>query len=94
MRNIILTVLLVTALVSCKKNYTCSCTTTIIYPNNSQDVYQSGTDPYSKKMTEAQAQAACDKQGRDLDKMYLNAFTDNGQYSSGGYSAKTSCSIR
>lgn len=94
MKRIIFAILLVTAFASCRKKYVCSCTTTVIYPGNAEDVYQSGKDPYSKKMTAAQAKAACDKQGKDLDNMYYNAFTNNGQESAGGYSTSTSCTIQ
>jgi len=78
---------------SCKKEYTCACTTTISY-SGGNDLYKDDAQPYSKKMSKKTAEAACDEKQTAIDASYKNAFTDNGVDQNPGISAKTACELK
>ena len=55
--------IVVIAIISCKKTYTCDCetNTVISFMGSGDSIYtKSKTVPYSEKMTENQAKSACD----------------------------------
>jgi len=81
------------ALASCKKQYDCSCGTTIKY-SSGQDYYTSKTAPMDKKMTKKQAEGVCENEAYNINATYMNLLTNNGTTSSGGVSATTNCNIK
>jgi len=82
------------AATSCKKAYTCSCTTTFNYSGFSPDTYKDDSEEYSKKMTKKTAEAACDNKADSFDNSYKNALTDNGTDTNPGVTAKTECELK
>lgn len=93
-KKMILSAAVAAAFISCRKHYTCSCSTHVMYPDQTQDVYQSIGKPYSQKLTKNQAVTVCRKEEKDLDSMYVHALTDNGQHSAYGISTSSSCLIQ
>jgi hypothetical protein len=81
---------------SCKKIYTCECNTTVtLYSNTDKQFYTSvlpaSKTPYSEKMREKQAMAACQHEQIATETNFTNAMTDNGRYPLGaGESISTS----
>ena len=83
MKNVTLVLILLVflSLVSCKKSYTCDCTTvtTAVDPKYPSVIRNESTSmPYSEKMTEKQAKATCDHQAESIKSTYNNSFTGNG----------------
>jgi hypothetical protein len=95
MKNATLFLILVLFLVSCKKKYNCSCSTTIIDTYYySQAYHVSETKPMSKKMTKKEAEAVCEHEEKNINDTYMNLFTNSGTQSSYGMSATTVCKIK
>jgi hypothetical protein len=84
------------SLASCKKSYTCACTTTINFNGStiSNAYYKDDATSYSKKMNKKTAQAACDNKKASLDASWKNGLTDNGTYPNPGITASTSCDLK
>lgn len=75
--HLILISIVVLAIISCKKTYTCYCETdTVISSMGSGDsIYsKSTTVPYSEKMTAAQAKSACDHEAASIKTTEENAI--------------------
>jgi hypothetical protein len=86
------------SLASCKKAYTCACTSTWSYTIGSTsytDTYDDDAAVYSKKMSKKTAQAACDAEKASVEKTFQNAITENGQYPmDSGESLSTTCTLK
>jgi hypothetical protein len=80
---------------SCKKEYTCSCTTTVNFGSGvPQSIYKDNAAAYNKKMNEKTAKAACDEKQKALDASWKNGLTDNGTDPNPGVTASTSCDLK
>lgn len=81
---------------SCKKEYTCSCSTTMVGGSvfNGQGYFVSKSEPMDSKMTEKQAKAVCAHEAEAIDETYKNIFTGNGTQSSQGWYTKTNCTLQ
>lgn len=55
----IISSLILIGLSSCKKSYSCQCTTTITAQGSPSENYPTTSKTYSEKMTEKQAKSAC-----------------------------------
>jgi hypothetical protein len=73
------------SLVSCKKTYTCACTSTYSVTTSSgssvvtnSGYYDDGGGAYGKKMNKKTAQAACDAEKASFEKAMMNTYTNNG----------------
>ncbi len=69
--------IVVLAIISCKKTYTCDCETdtVISFMGPRDSIYtKSKTVPYSEKMTAAQAQSACDHEAASIKTTEENAI--------------------
>ena len=69
--------IVVIAIISCKKTYTCDCETdtVISFMGSGDSIYsKSKTVPYSEKMTEKQAQSACDHEASSIKTTEENAI--------------------
>ena len=80
-------VIAVASFASCKKAYTCACTTTVTSPNylgtgTTTNVYNDDAAAYGKKMNKKTAQSACDAEKASMEQTFKNAETSNGQYTS------------
>ena len=62
---------------SCKKNYTCDCTTTWTYSGGTE-VNKNSSKEYSSKLTKKQAEATCDHEAESLESTIQNINTTNG----------------
>lgn len=88
------------ALSSCKKTYTCECSTDFTYRSSSSGslftaTYPGETTQYSEKMREKQAKAACAHEAPTIEKNFSNFITDNGKFPlKSGEKITTSCSIK
>lgn len=94
MKNI---TLLVAALVligfsSCKKAYSCECTTTLNYVGTTPDTYGSKTTTYSEKMTKKQAQSACDHEAVTIKSNFNDVITQAG--ATGFVTPSTACTLK
>ena len=84
---------------SCKKNYTCECTTTLKYPSsltgqNMTVVLHGSTVKYSEKLSRTQAEAACIHEETAIQTNVINWDTRNGAYVyKTGESTITECSL-
>lgn len=70
-------------LLSCKKNYTCNCTTTTMAYNYSTGqlrpiVAEGDGVSYSQKLSKKNAEAACKHEEVAIQQSLYNAWTDNG----------------
>lgn len=91
--TILAVALLAISFASCKKEYTCACTTTLSYTGGKDD-YKDDAQAYSKKMSKKTAEAACDEKQVAIDASYKNALTDNGVEPDPGVTAKTACELK
>lgn len=87
--------------VSCKKNYTCECSSviTLYYESDKKfhtdPPYNNHTAPYSEKMKKKQAIAACEHEQRVTQSNLVNAFTANGRDPfRAGESVVTTCKLK
>lgn len=98
MKKLFIPVALVLSLASCKKAYTCSCSTVYTYDDGagySTETWADDDKVYSAKMSKKAATAACDAEKASLEKSFNNAITDNGQYTLGaGESIVSSCTLK
>ncbi|MGE0568175.1 MAG: hypothetical protein AB7O73_09515 [Bacteroidia bacterium] len=82
--KIIVVLITMLSITSCKKKYQCACTTqlTIKYNNGVFDTfyYPGERKEYSEKMTQKQAQAACDHNKEAVERTFTSAYTNNGSY--------------
>jgi phage-related tail protein len=94
MKKIVLLIAAIASLgfASCKKAYTCECTTTITSGSFS-DSYLSSAKEYSKKMSKKQAQSACDHEAESIQSTANNSITDNGNDPAFAV-ATTACSLK
>lgn len=77
MRKIILiTAIISLGSVSCKKTYTCECTTSSNYAGAIEN-NKSGATKYDSKMTKKQAQSACDHEAQSIKSTFENSFSEN-----------------
>jgi hypothetical protein len=86
------------SLSSCKKNYTCSCTTYLTYKTNSGNFntqsFPGDKAEYKEKFTKKQAKSACEHMATAVQTNIKNSFTDNGRYFlQAGESIETKCDI-
>ena len=93
MKHFLLLFILLCLGTSCKKAYNCSCMTTIIYPSGDNDSYNSSTTKVNAKLSKKQAKSMCEREEDVLDELYLDIYTNNGSWSSHGFSASTSCKL-
>jgi hypothetical protein len=87
-------VIVVASFTSCKKAYTCSCSTVFTYSTGSPDTYKDDAKAYSKKMNKKTAQAACDEKKAAIDADYKNALTNNGTDPNPGVTTATTCDLK
>ncbi len=62
---------------SCKKDYTCACTTYYTM-NGFSMVWEDDNASYNKKMNKKTAQSSCDAEKASMEKSAQNLFTNNG----------------
>jgi hypothetical protein len=99
MKHVLLSAFFVMTLMSCKKKYTCDCSTAYTYKSQNTGDYLTLTIPgdknaYSQKMTKKQATDACKNQQDAVQSDFTNGITNNGQQPLGpGESIQTTCSI-
>lgn len=84
--------------VSCKKSYTCDCTTAFTYQTSpgtyDTKVYSSKKDKLSEKFTKKQAAAVCLHEKEAIETNLINGYTDNGKVPlKAGESVTTNCSL-
>ena len=85
---------------SCKKNYTCQCTTKFVYYSTTYNSYNSfiaegNNFVYNQKYTEKQAKAACAHEQEAIQSSTTNWDTGNGRYTyKPGESVTTTCGIK
>jgi hypothetical protein len=94
----ITSVLFVLILCSCKKNYTCNCTTELKFKTNSGSYdtryFPAKKEPYSSKMSKKQAESSCEHQRTAIETNFTSAYTDAGQFPLlPGESIRTNCLI-
>ena len=77
MKKLIAIIFIVVTLLSCKKQYTCSCNTTF-YDQGAQTIFNAKQIPISKKLTKKQAQSVCDHEANNLDTLWYNYATNYG----------------
>jgi hypothetical protein len=92
MKHLILLLIIVATITSCRKKYNCYCSTTVVngYIN---DFHVSRSKPMSEKMTKKQAKAVCDHEAESINDTYTNLFTNSGTQSSSGWVATTYCKV-
>lgn len=83
---------------SCKKTYTCNCSTSYTYKSSnggySNIIIPANGASYSEKMTEKKAKVACQHEQTAIQTNFTNGITGNGQSSLvSGESIVTSCAI-
>ncbi len=79
---------------SCKKQYNCSCITTVIYPDGSQGNSISQNKVMSTKMTKKQAQSVCDQEAVSINSTFIKFYSNNGGFNPPLYSeANTKCTL-
>ncbi len=67
MKFILASIIFVFYFTSCKKAYTCSCTTTIVEPVAGTFISKDDSTPYSRKMNKKTAQSACDNKRASIE---------------------------
>jgi hypothetical protein len=80
-KTLLLAVLAVLSLASCRKQYTCNCVFTITSNNNGSTTtsqYRNTSTTYSEKMKKEKADAACDHEAIAVQSTYTALFTNNG----------------
>ncbi len=102
-KRIFLSVVVSLLFFSCRKTYTCECYTTfVLLFTNSQGAsyYGSGVipgskTPYTEKLSEKQARAACRHEEAATEESFTKVITNNGSSPLGyGESVKTSCGLK
>ncbi|MES2679907.1 MAG: hypothetical protein V4635_08490 [Bacteroidota bacterium] len=103
MKAIIFLVLATALCVSCKKSYTCECTTNTVVTVPAFPGYPGGTftlpsqtesKAYSEKMTKSQAKSACEHEKETLEATAKDAFAKNQFLKSFKYSLSTTCFVQ
>jgi len=95
MKNLFFFLILIFTGASCKKAYTCQCSTTTTIPSSvtQGDPYttinRSQNIEYSAKMKKKQAEAACEHEQQTISSIMQNGWTENGTYNSGIVSVTT-----
>jgi hypothetical protein len=89
--NILLILLGIFFSSSCKKVYTCSCTTTLLYTSGGAVNYLDNSEKYSEKMNKRTAESACENKEKSLNSSYSNALSNNGSTASPVATAVTQC---
>ncbi len=85
---------LIMSVTSCKKTYTCECVTTSTYGSGvAPSINKSTVKEYSAKMSEKQAQAACDHEAETIKSTFDNSFTENGSTSNFA-NVSTDCELK
>lgn len=93
MKTILLTLLLLSFVsISCKKKYTCECTTTSNYAAITE-TNKSMANTYNSKMTKKQAQSACDHEAQSIKSTFENSFSENGTAST-TVTVVTTCELK
>lgn len=81
--------------VSCKKEYNCTCVTTLVYAGSGNvDNFYSNTKPISSKLTEKQAKSVCEREESSVNETYVDLASNNGNWNVPNFSASTSCKIQ
>ncbi len=98
-KHLLLAGLVMLLLSSCKKIYTCECTTNYTYKSSSGSLftvaYPGETMEYSEKMKEKQAKAACAHEVPTIESDFTKFITDNGRVPmESGEKVVTDCSIK
>ena len=87
--------LLAVVFVSCKKKYTCSCTVSVYdYNQTVPRVFKSENTPMDAKMTQKQAEDACQHQQAALNATYRNLFYSLTFSTTVGAKAETACEVK
>ena len=80
----LLGICLLLSLVSCRKTYQCTCTTTIVFKNSSGNfetrVHPGTKEDYHEKLSKKQAIAACDHMEEAAENSAKAVLTNNGAY--------------
>ncbi len=101
--NVVALIAIVIAMASCKKSYTCSCTTNTVITVPAYPGYPGGTftlpsetqsSAYAEKMTKAQAKSACDHEKETLENSEKDAFAKNALLKNIKYSVSTTCFVQ
>lgn len=83
---------------SCKKVYTCDCLTSEqITPTTAQrqtNFYSNGAKPYPVKMTQKQANSACEHEKEAIQSSYENWWTKNDSLQRSNVVIRTNCTLR
>ena len=69
------------ALASCKKEYSCDCTSTVTFTDNGfsyTQYFKNESTPYSQKLSEKQAESVCDHEEETIASTLRNNITANG----------------
>jgi hypothetical protein len=99
MKYILLPALFALAFSSCKKSYTCDCSTVYTYKSHNTGDFVTLTIPgdknaYGQKMTKNQAVEACKHEQESTQSDFTNGITGSGQTPlEPGESIQTNCSI-
>ena len=96
MKKIFLLLVLAATFSSCKKTYTCDCTTTFNYLSSGSypsTTYESNSVAYTNQMTKRKATAACEHEGKNINSTYVNIKTNNSPGSLSGVSIATECKL-
>ncbi|MCD6017547.1 MAG: hypothetical protein K0S53_668 [Bacteroidetes bacterium] len=91
-KSIVAVLLIASSLPSCKKQYTCECTT--MYSISGQSSTETTGDTYSEKMKEKQADAACDETEAKLSKASKDHAADVEYFSGETTTATTTCKLK
>lgn len=84
---IVISALTISLLLSCKKNYSCSCVTTLRDPLTNETITKTGIHPISAKLKNKQAVEACNQTATQLtDHIYY--------YVEGSVSVSTLCTVK
>lgn len=91
---------LILFLASCKKEFTCTCTTTYVFKNNNTSGFVTTVIPgndvkYAKKLSQKQANASCDDEQNSVQTSFINSATNSGTRPlQSGESVTTSCGLK
>ncbi|MGE0568174.1 MAG: hypothetical protein AB7O73_09510 [Bacteroidia bacterium] len=78
----------------CKKQYNCHCRTDVTFPSQNNSSYYSNTTKLTKKVSKKQAEAICAREEESINETFIDFFTNNGNWSQGGYNASTKCTVK
>lgn len=85
-------------LASCKKEYTCDCTTTDTYTDNNGvkvvTAVENDSKAYSAKMTEKQAKAACEAEAPAIESNFLDLYESLNGAPPEGELIETTCKLK